>query len=307
MAIENFQGAPTWDNILGFSSAAGVIQGASFPTCSDPGVSTPAGVAAGFTGNFAGPNTYVDGCFVHQAYSDSFFAQQGFASLMEAPAFGTGAGVLLQKGSATGGGPAPTTATAAVVEASVSGDTVIGLRGLKPTDAPTLQDQIQAIVQFRVIQDPTIDATQLTTQLVNSVPPSILPPDQANTIINAVVGHLAPPPPAISGMPARGCTLWPPNHKLVTVATVTASEAVGGLQPGSFTVAGSSNEPPDDSSNPQIVITPNGSGGFVVQLRAERLGTGTGRIYTVTAAATNSTGFTTTSTVTCTVPHDQGH
>ena len=98
IAIENFQGVSVWDSILGFTSASGVIAGAPFATCDDPAVSTTAGIAAGFTGNFAGPNTYVDGCFTHQVYSDSFFALQGFTSLLDAPNFGSGSGVVLQKG-----------------------------------------------------------------------------------------------------------------------------------------------------------------------------------------------------------------
>lgn len=199
-----------------------------------------------------------------------------------------------------------TTATAAVVEANANGDTVANLRGLAPTDAPTLQDQIQMIVQYRVIQNPTTDATQLTTQLVNSLPPSVLPPDQASAIIDAVTKNLAPPPPVISGMPGPGCSLWPPNGKLVHVATVMASDAVGGLLQGSFTVTGTSNEPSGGASNPEIVITPNGPDSYVVQLQARRLGTGNGRVYTLTATAKNSLGVATTATATCTVPHDQG-
>jgi hypothetical protein len=114
-----------------------------------------------------------------------------------------------------------------------------------------------------------------------------------------------PPPPVISGMPSPGCSLWPPNGKLVQVATVTAADSLsGGL--ASFKVTGTSNEPSNDPSNPEIVITPNGSGGYVVQLQADRLGTGTGRIYTLTATASNTSGITTTSVATCTVPHDQG-
>jgi hypothetical protein len=112
-------------------------------------------------------------------------------------------------------------------------------------------------------------------------------------------------PPVISGMPAAGCTLWPPNHKLVQVATVTAADALSGLAPGSFLVAGKSNEP-SDPKDPDIVITPTGSGGFSVQLQADRLGTGTGRIYTLTASAYDLAGNTATVTATCTVPHDQG-
>jgi hypothetical protein len=113
-------------------------------------------------------------------------------------------------------------------------------------------------------------------------------------------------PPVVSGMPAANCSLWPPNGKLVQVAVVTAADALSGLAPGSFTVTGTSNEPSSDTKNPEIVVTPNGSGGFVVQLQADRLGTGTGRIYTLTATANDLAGNAATTTATCTVPHDQG-
>jgi hypothetical protein len=112
--------------------------------------------------------------------------------------------------------------------------------------------------------------------------------------------------PVISGMPAAGCTLSPPNQKLVIVATVTASDALSGLAPGSFSVTGTSNEPANDSKSPDIVITPNGTGGYVVQLRADRLGSGNGRIYTLTATANDLAGNTATVTASCAVPHDQG-
>jgi hypothetical protein len=113
-------------------------------------------------------------------------------------------------------------------------------------------------------------------------------------------------PPVISGMPAAGCTLWPPNHKLVQVAIVTATDALAGIAPGTLTVTGTSNEPVN-ASDPDIVIAPDGSGGFVVQLRAERLGPGSERVYALSAQATDQVGNTVTVTSTCTVPHDQGH
>jgi hypothetical protein len=110
-------------------------------------------------------------------------------------------------------------------------------------------------------------------------------------------------PPLISGMPGVGCSLWPPNRKLVQVAIVTATDTGLGIAPGSFIVTGTSNEPPDPKE-PDIVITPNGAG-YVVQLRADRLGNGTGRVYTLTATASDLIGNTTKVTATCTVPHDQ--
>ena len=111
--------------------------------------------------------------------------------------------------------------------------------------------------------------------------------------------------PVISGMPTR-CSLWPPNHELVTVATVTAADTLSGLTPGSLQVKGTSNEGGGDSQSPDIVITPNGIGGFVVQLRAERSGNGNDRIYNLTATVTDLAGNTASVTTNCAVPHDQG-
>jgi hypothetical protein len=113
-------------------------------------------------------------------------------------------------------------------------------------------------------------------------------------------------PPVISGMPSASCSLWPPNGELVQIATVTASDALSGLAPGSFNVTGTSSEPAGDPQSPDIVISPNGTGGFVVQLRGDRLGNGSGRIYGLTAAANDLAGNATTVTASCTVPHDQG-
>jgi hypothetical protein len=113
--------------------------------------------------------------------------------------------------------------------------------------------------------------------------------------------------PVISGMPAgAGCSLWPPNHKLVKVATVTAADALSGLTAGSLRVTGASNEPSSDPNNPQIVVTPNGSGGFDVQLEADRLASGHGRIYSLSATAMDNAGNSSTVTATCTVPLNQG-
>ena len=111
-------------------------------------------------------------------------------------------------------------------------------------------------------------------------------------------------PPIVSGMPASGCALWPPNGQMVQVGTITAADALSGVATGSFQVTGSSNEPSSDPNNPDVVLTPNGSGGYVIQLRARRLGSGTGRIYTLQATATDLAGNTVTSTATCSVPRD---
>jgi len=110
-------------------------------------------------------------------------------------------------------------------------------------------------------------------------------------------------PPVLSGMPISGCLIWPPNGQMVSVAVVAAVDALSGLVPGSFQVSGASNEPSGESA---ISILPTGNGQFIVRLQSDRLGTADGRIYTLTARASDLAGNTATLTATCMVPHDLG-
>jgi hypothetical protein len=108
--------------------------------------------------------------------------------------------------------------------------------------------------------------------------------------------------PAVHGLPSAGCSLWPPNHSLHQVAVVSAADAVSGV--GSLEVTATSSEP-SDPSDPDALVVPDGAGGFVVHLRAERLGSGPGRVYTVTATARDLAGNATTASAACTVAHDR--
>jgi hypothetical protein len=111
-------------------------------------------------------------------------------------------------------------------------------------------------------------------------------------------------PPIISGMPPANCVLWPPNHLMMQVATVTSGDETSGLVLGSFSVTGSSNQPSDPKA-PDVLILPNGAGGFSVQLRADRLGKAEDRLYTLQATANDLAGNMVNIHATCVVPHDQ--
>ena len=115
-------------------------------------------------------------------------------------------------------------------------------------------------------------------------------------------------PPVISGMPQAGCMLWPPDHRLVQVAVVSASDTGTGL--ASFTVTATSDESEnglgDGDTSPDTVVSGTGLEPRTIQLRAERSATGTGRTYTITATAIDLAGNTATATSTCTVPVSQG-
>jgi hypothetical protein len=100
--------------------------------------------------------------------------------------------------------------------------------------------------------------------------------------------------------------LWPPNHKMRPVKVrFTKSENCN--EPlGCKITSVTSNEPEnglgDGDTAPDWVIT----GDLTVNLRAERSGTGTGRVYTITLTCTDTFGTSSTGAVDVAVPHDKG-
>jgi hypothetical protein len=67
----------------------------------------------------------------------------------------------------------------------------------------------------------------------------------------------------------------------------------------------SSNEPMNGLGDGDIALDWVISGDRTLNLRAERSGTGSGRIYTITVACTDTSGNSTSSATTVTVPHEQ--
>ncbi len=104
-------------------------------------------------------------------------------------------------------------------------------------------------------------------------------------------------------------TLWPPNHKLVTVnASVSVSDALSG--PAGFTLNSVTSSEPDIGTGADD--TPNDIQGFGIgtpatsgSLRSERAGEGTGRVYTLSYTGSDVAGNVAVCTTTVTVPHDQ--
>ncbi|CAG0947707.1 hypothetical protein ANRL1_04454 [Anaerolineae bacterium] len=108
-------------------------------------------------------------------------------------------------------------------------------------------------------------------------------------------------PPTVSVSPN---TLWPANHKYVTVKlTVTDNTDPN---PSVQILSVTSNEPDNglgDGDTPNDIVIVNNT---TIQLRAERSGTGTGRVYTITYKAADAYGNSKTASVTVTVPQSQG-
>jgi hypothetical protein len=110
-------------------------------------------------------------------------------------------------------------------------------------------------------------------------------------------------PPVIGGAPAN-CVMWPPNHKMWSVADFSAQDGMSGYNASSWNIQGVSNEPDDELGDGKTTgdIQINGT---KVALRAERSGRNTGRVYSVTAKVSDAAGNTGSSSFVCTVPHDQ--
>lgn len=121
------------------------------------------------------------------------------------------------------------------------------------------------------------------------------------------VVRLTVPPPPDTTPPVVTCAaspteLWPPNGKLKNITvTVNASDNSGTVQFALESVASSEPGIARDAADWSI-----GTADTQGQLRAQRLGSGDGRAYTLTYRATDPSGNSATCTAVVTVPHDRG-
>jgi hypothetical protein len=125
---------------------------------------------------------------------------------------------------------------------------------------------------------------------------------------NVTVVDTTPPTLVFSVTPSM---LWPPNHKLVTITSNPAASDICDPSPIVILLGITSSEPDDSNGDghttSDIQGAAFGTDDRVFQLRAERRGGGSGRIYTITESATDHSGNSTTAQATVKVPHDQGH
>jgi hypothetical protein len=103
-----------------------------------------------------------------------------------------------------------------------------------------------------------------------------------------------------------GGPIWPPNHKYVSRSITGLTDADGDTV--GITITGITQDEPldapgmgDGNTSPDAVIGSDGS----FQVRAERAGTGDGRVYRVSFTGDDGNGGTCAGTVSLGVPHDQ--
>lgn len=117
-------------------------------------------------------------------------------------------------------------------------------------------------------------------------------------------------PPKFQSLSATPGLLWPSNHKLMPVNFYADVVDICDSKPSVVLTSVKSNEPDDargggdGHTKRDIREADIGMPDFSILLRAERLGKGDGRIYSITYSATDDSGNQATSEITVTVPHD---
>ncbi len=114
--------------------------------------------------------------------------------------------------------------------------------------------------------------------------------------IPRILVHVVPPsgtPPTITSLTAAPNVLWPPNHRMVPVSLQVT--ATGDPSPDCRIDSTASNEP---GTEDQWITGP-----LTVNLRAERIGSGNGRVYTISVTCTNTSGIA-SQTIRVGVPHN---
>jgi 6-phosphogluconolactonase (cycloisomerase 2 family) len=113
------------------------------------------------------------------------------------------------------------------------------------------------------------------------------------------------PPDCAAARPSVA-TIWPPNHKLVNVKVLGVADPEG--QQVTVTITSiRQDEPVDCTSDGDFSPDAFGLGTATAMLRADRLGTGNGRVYHLGFRAQDANGATCTGVVRVSVPHDRAH
>jgi len=130
--------------------------------------------------------------------------------------------------------------------------------------------------------------------------------DLSNNESTASVQAFDTTPPVIESLSVSPDTLWPPNHKMITVTADVVATDTCDQNPVCAIVSVSSDEPENDIGDGNTMPDWILSGGLTVELRAERAGPEDGRTYTVEVTCTDESGnVSDPATAEVSVSHDQ--
>jgi len=126
--------------------------------------------------------------------------------------------------------------------------------------------------------------------------------NKGNDNVTVTIVDTTPPEMNVTATPH---ILWPPNHKYVEVKINVTAYDICDPTPKITLVSITSNEPDNSIGDGNTTNDTVISNDFTLNLRAERSGKGSGRIYTITYKATDASVNYTVKSVTVQVLHDQ--
>ena len=109
--------------------------------------------------------------------------------------------------------------------------------------------------------------------------------------------------PTVKSMRSSSNVLWPPNHRMVPVTLFPSVSDTCHAAQSCYIIAVSSNEPLNGIGDGNTASDWQITGDLTVNLRAERSGNGSGRVYTITVQCDDGSENIATKTMTVTVPH----
>lgn len=118
--------------------------------------------------------------------------------------------------------------------------------------------------------------------------------------IDTVSVQLLNAPPDCSGVAPSKSTVWPPNHRFVTITLAGATDPDGDNV--TLVVTGVTQDEAVGANAPDAAAGPTGES---VNVRAERDGTGDGRVYRIAYTVTDAAGATCSGVVVVSVAHDR--
>jgi hypothetical protein len=132
------------------------------------------------------------------------------------------------------------------------------------------------------------------------------PPPDPHRITRGFILFAAPPaPPDCSGATSSDSELFPPNHKFKSINILGVTDP--NRDPVTITINSIfQDEPVQGGGSGNTCPDAEGVGTSTARVRAERDGTGNGRVYHISFTADDGRGGTCTGEVTVCVPHDQG-
>lgn len=128
---------------------------------------------------------------------------------------------------------------------------------------------------------------------------------RSRTVESLVVELPDTTPPVIHSVTPSESVLWSPNHTMRAITVAIAAADDSGEAPSCAVTGVASNEPQDGLGDGGTPADWEITGAASVNLRAERSGKGSGRIYTIAVQCTDAAGNSSSGTTTVSVPHSK--